>query len=236
VLALALALALTQTPQHRLRMQPNLPRSIPKSIENAIQAGDKVGNWWALKADGTMVSGSATTLSPQSSPGTSPLTFNGSSQYFASVNVAYPVGDFSVVGSFNFPSNPGANSYIAAKWDTANLAWVVFIDTAGKLNLAVQDSGASTNVLTALTASSTGTWLAVCATFTSGTKAMKVRAVGVNATTTSTNSGVAVLSFPHSVGAGGAGGGKLTGSSRGVFFTETPLSDAACDRIMAGAI
>ena len=237
MLGLLLALALTGSPQHRLFRQPNLPaRACAQSIDCGVQAGDKSGNWWALKSDGTMLSGSALTQAAQGSPGTSPLTFNGSSQYYASGDVAYPTGDFSVVVSFKFASNPAAVSYLAGKWDSGSLAMLVFLDTDGKLNLAVQDGLAATNVLTAADASATGAWLAVCATFTSASKAMKVRALGANATATATNAGVAALSFPHSVAAGGVGGGKFAGQSRGVFFTEKPLSDADCDRIMAGAL
>jgi hypothetical protein len=209
-----------------------------KSIGNALQSGDKVGNWWALQQDGTMLASSALTESGQASPGVSPLTFNGTTQYFKSANVAYPTGDFSAVVSFKFASNPGANAYLAAKWDSGSLGWVAFLDTSGKLNFIVADSAGTLKTITAAGASSTNTWLAVCVTYTSASKALSMRALGTDTTGNGTNTGVHAISFPHSVGAGGAGGAGtfFAGNSRGVFFTETPLSDAACDRIMAGVL
>jgi hypothetical protein len=240
VLARALlALALSLPSPRGFLVKGQAPRSLcSNSIECGLTGADEVGNWWALKNDGTMVSGSALTESGQASPGTSPLTFNGSTQYLKSSSVAYPAGDFSVVVSLKFASNPGSNSYLAAKWDTGNLAWVVFLDTSGKLNFIVEDSGAALKTITASGASSTNTWLAVCATYASASKTLSMRALGIDTTGTGTNTGVHAISFAHSVAAGGAGGAGtfFAGNSHGVFFTETPLSDAACDRIMAGVL
>lgn len=208
------------------------------SIECGIQSGDKSGNWWALKTDGTMLSGSALTMSAQGSPGVSPLTLNGSTQYFKSTNVTYPSGDFSIVTAFNMTGTPASNGYLAGKWDTGNIAAVVFVDTSAKINVAIDDGGGGIKVLTVSGASSTGTWLAACVTYTSASKALKIRTGGSNTTGSTTNTGVQQPNFPHSVGAGGAGGAStfFHGQSRGAFFTETPLSDAACDRIMAGVL
>jgi hypothetical protein len=85
VLALALALALTQTPQHRLRMQPNLPRvastaafqlngsgtptslqctSDPLYTEAPVQGigNTRASSAYCEKSDGTMVLMSSNTL------------------------------------------------------------------------------------------------------------------------------------------------------------------------------
>lgn len=94
---------------------------------DSMAAGDKSGSWWCLKGDGTMLSGSAITLSAIGSPITqswpvcpsgtgctnetqiqlNPTTTN--TQYYASGNITPPTGSFTtcVLGNNDQPSDPG---------------------------------------------------------------------------------------------------------------------------------
>lgn len=84
---------------------------VASDLCDAVTTDDKAGNWWCLKGDGTMATGSAVTLSAVGSPTTQtrPLCSNGlqcadathgmtdgTSQYWAtSSGVQSPTGDFS---------------------------------------------------------------------------------------------------------------------------------------------
>lgn len=97
-----LVLALAQTPQHRLFLQPNLPRGGGVALCDALAAGDKSGTWWCMKGDGTMLSGSSVTLVPTGTPtntvenGWPVRTYTSTQNDQEPSNVAFPASDFSV--------------------------------------------------------------------------------------------------------------------------------------------
>lgn len=219
------------------QLQPHAAAaSCSHSIECSLQSGDKVGNWWALKADGTMLSGSSLTQSGQASPGVSPLTFNGSTQYFKSSNVSFPSsGNVSAVVVFNYAAAGASNMILSGKWG-ASPVWVVFLDTSGKVNIAVKDGGAGIKVVTAAAPAATNTWLYACLTWNSATKAVKLRTGAGNVTDTTASTGIIAASYPHAVGAGADGSLPFAGQSRGAYYGETLISDADCDRIGTGAL
>lgn len=97
-----IAAALAQTPQHRLFLQPNLPRVAKTSLADALQPGDLAGAWWAMYGDGTMRSGSAVTLVPTGAPtntvenGWPVRSYTSAQNDQEPANVAFPASDFSV--------------------------------------------------------------------------------------------------------------------------------------------
>jgi hypothetical protein len=236
--ALIAALSLGQTPPHRLRQQPNLPRvSRGPSIESAVAAGDKSGSWWLLQTDGQMLSGSATTLSNVGGGSRSPMNFNGSSQSYESPTVAYPAGDFSVVVVFWI--DPASTScQFASKWGGTDISWSIEFLVGGHngnayVKSATGNLGAATFGGNALPA---GQWLGIALTYTSATGAIKGRTGGVNVTATATGGGVFAQSEKHSLASPATHSVFCTGKSRGAFFTEKVLSDADIDRIIAGTM
>ena len=96
-----------------------------RSIECAVSASDKSGNWWLLKADGSMLSSSSLTMSGTGSPGVSPITLNGTTQYYSSsASVAFPstAQSFTVVWVGNMTDNAAA--YAVAKWPGASQTFI----------------------------------------------------------------------------------------------------------------
>lgn len=242
MLALFIAAALTQTPQHRLFQQPNLPRQTAptpcvESIDCALQAGDKSGSWWALKANGMMATSSALTQTNVGGGGTSPMTFNGTDQYYRSATVAYPTGDFSVVVVFRLDSGAGTCE-LAAKWGGSDISFSIEIVPGTGVGHAYVKSSTG-NLGDAAFGGATfevDTWYGVALTYTTATGAIKGRTSSTNVTATATGGGVLAQSERHTVGAHAVPDAFMKGKSRGVFFTEKVLSDADIDRIVAGAM
>jgi len=207
------------------------------SIECALQSGDKVGNWWALKSDGTMLSGSAFTLAGQASPGVNPITLNGSTQFYVSAATpAAPTGDFSFVCSVNL-ADFSSDQVIIAKWKTSHLVFEAFINsTTGRPSLLVQDSLGNLGEADNTTALTAATWQAISGTYVSSTGVLTIRTAGHNNTATNAGGGVLSDTTEHSVGAQETGTAPAHMQSRGCFFTETALSTGRQDAIMAGVL
>lgn len=237
----ALALLLTQTPQPRLFLQPNLSHrrsashACAQSIECAISASDKSGNWYALETDGTMLSGSSLTMTATSSPGVSPLDFTAGG-YFVSGAVAFPSTDFSLVAVVNVSSCAGALKVIVGNLNGTNYSWLLSCVT-NTIELDMHASGGGFG--TAAHSPTTNAWIVCGLTYTTATGATKLRCEGTNHTATAAGGGFFSLGGNRAHSIGGATNGTTpwsTGKSRGVFYTEKILSDADIDRIGAGAL
>lgn len=205
------------------------------NVSCGIQAGDEVGNWYALQTDGTMLAGSALTMTGQNGPGVSPLTFNGTNQYFKSTStVAFPSGDFSFVVIVNLVSTVGE---VFSKWDgSATFPFTVEGQGAGVgyrfyVTATTGPGGASS----ANGASIAGSWVGLGGTYTSATGIIRLRVQGVSTGGVLSGTGVQAANFVHSLGAYVGPGNFINGSSRGLFFTEKVLSDSDIDRIVAAA-
>lgn len=204
-------------------------------IGNAVLAGDKSGNWWMLHATGSMEGGSSLTLSPTGSPGSNPITLNGSTQWFESSGVAFPAGDFSIITVINFSSLPAFFDILAA-WtgSSATQKFVLEGDSGGNVSFYVNDAGGTAHSISKA-GLTTGSYMVLAATFTVATGAVKIRLNGSNATGSVTAS-IKAATTPHSFGARSGGSIFTAGSSYGAFFTEKVLSDADIDRIGAMAV
>lgn len=208
-----------------------------QSIQCAVTAGDKSGSWWAIRADGTMLSGSALTMTAAGSPGVSPLSFNGVDQKYTSGNVAYPAGSFSFVAVFNVNPSTSASTEVVSKWEGANLSFTLEMGGTGSVtpNWYVIAAGGATGRAIGVDIVK-GIWFCMGGMYTTGTGDVTLRQYGIgNASATATGGGVFAQTTPHRVAAYSAGG-FFWGLSRGVFFTEKVLSDADVDRICAGAL
>lgn len=199
-----------------------------KDITNAVAGGDKSGSWWALKSNGTMLSGSSLTMTAHGSPGVSPLTFDGSTQWFeSSTTVAFPVGNFSVVYVFDPTIN--TTQYFVSKWDPVT-TFICGLETKAILYMATPSFSEVDSVATV----PAGSFVGVGCTYTvsSGVGTVRVSGVTASATLGAVQTGMQ----SHAVGGTSGGANLAKGSSRGVFFTEKVLSDADIDRIIAGAM
>lgn len=209
--------------------------SAPKSIENAIVAGDKSGNWWALKTDGTMLASSALTMDNEGPAPVSPLTFDGTTWFESSSAVAAPgaTTDFSFVAVVNVPTISGSQTIVAKLSGT--FVYLVQVNSSQRVDFYVTPTGGGTNnAVSALI--STGMWFAIGGSYKQSTGLITLRVVGADTTATASGGGVQTGTLDVGVGARGGGVNKLTGSSRGVFYTEKILSDADFDRIGGGAL
>jgi len=209
----------------------------PKSIENNIISADQVGNWWALKADGTMLAGSALTMAAQGSPGVSPITLNGSTQYYSSGSVAFPTASYSIATVVNVTSLASAQQ-IVAEFSVVNKFLLRAQGSGSAFNFTAYDSGGNAAVATS-GAETAGIWLAICATWDSTTNPSiaTIRVANVTTSGGSLTTGTQAGSAAQFVGAYNATPAQpLAGQLRGIFFTEKKLSDADCDRITSGAM
>ena len=206
-----------------------------QSIQCAVTAGDKSGNWWALQSDGMMATGSSLTMTAAGSPGVSPLTFNGSNQKYTSGTVAYPTGSFSFVMALNVDSSTSATMEALSKWEGATLSYTLEIAGGVTPKFYVVAAGGSTGRADG-TDISKGSWVCLAGMYTTGTGDVTLREYGVgNFGATATGGGVAAQTAAHRVAAW-SGGNFFFGQSRGAFFTEKVLSYADVDRICAGAL
>lgn len=239
-LALLLSLASDAGPYAMRFLAPGGPgrngKAKIKSIENAIAAGDKAGNWYALKTDGTMLASSALTLTATSSPGVSPLTFNGAGNgYFVSSAVAFPTGDFSVVMVLNTPSCTGALKTLVGNYNATNYQFLLSC-VSGSIELDIQAAGGGFGTVTH--SPTLGSYIVCGFTYTTATGAVKLRCEGTNHTGTAAGGGLINLggNRAHAVGAATTGVQAWTGTSRGLFLSEKILSDSDIDRIGGGAL
>jgi hypothetical protein len=208
---------------------------VANDILNAILPADKAGLYWALATDGATDS-AATIFAANGSPGVSPLLITSTvgNNNFSAINViagglSAPTGDFSFVTVMNV-TNFGNPNYLWVKWNVhgSTYCWAVYTDvTTGVVNFIVADSTGATATAAgpALTA---GTWVVVGCTYTSASKALKMRVNGVNYTATGSHTGVSAATT-----ASYCGDYTAFFRSYGGFFTEKVLSDADIDRIGA---
>lgn len=239
MIAVLLALALSsgdRPPPVALHHKRATAAACSQSVECAIQSGDKAGNWWALKADGTMLSSSALTMSAQGSPIVSPLTFNGTTQFYSAASIAFPSTSqsFSIVAVYRIASTAG-NPYMVAKLPggASNTFGVRLV--TGRPALQVFQAGTPTQLVHSQT-SSTNTWLGMSATYNNSGPTMLVRYSGSSTTESQGAPGVIGSTSAETDVAGATGAASFTGNLRGVFYTEKILSDSDVDRIIAGAM
>lgn len=213
----------------------NAKAATSKSIESALAAGDKAGNWWALKADGTMLSGSALTMAAQGSPGVSPITLNGTSQFYKSANVAYPTGDFSFVCVVSQDVTSSATTDVINKFG-GTLVFTAEDATSGADNLLYVNGASALGAAHVSASLTTSVWQTIGGSYTSATGAIVYRVAGVDHGATAVGGGVTASTEAMAVGANTAGSGFFKGQMRGCVFTEKVLSSADIDRIGAGAL
>lgn len=239
MLAAIVALALTAAPHHRQLFQPNLGRATTARVDGigaSVTAGDLTGNWWLLNANGTMRSGSALTMSLAGSPGVSPLSFNGTDQWAASSNVAFPGNvDFSVVTMIRQASNTGYKKYID-KWRGGTTVFLLAA-SSGVVEFSAAAANGAQGVATSVGAMSTNTWYCFGATYTTATGTLKLRKGGSNysGATVGNASGSLASTTPHAIAVYNDLSGATAFDSRGALYTEKLLSDADIDRICSGA-
>ena len=241
-----LVLALAQTPQHRLFLQPNLPRGGGVALCDALASGDKAGNWWCMKGDGTMASGSAVTLTATGSPtntienGWPVRTYTSTQNDQEPANVAFPASDFSVCQHLR----PGtvAVSQLAVFGTTgaaATNSTLPFEVQSGAGNLVsyvsdgvAQSSFASTPALTA------GRWDVLCFTYQRvGGATNNVATVYLNGISIASSSTARLAQALVSVWTTNGYAGGIVGMDkavRGAFVTYKLLSAADIARITAG--
>lgn len=235
-----LALILSAPPHSRDRMTerwampPSASAAPPVMFGTvALQPSDMVGSWWVLNTDGTMASGSSTSFVAHASPGTSPLTFNGSTQYLDTATVlAFPTGSFSIVCS---AKPTAASGTIAGDWISGELLWILAFSSDAPL-FGVSDSTLSLGVAVA-PAITEGSFLAFTGIYNATTGSVKLRTAGVTTTGSSTAFPTTLApSHKVAVGASRDASSFLTGQSKGCFFTEKVLTDADADRLMPGVL
>lgn len=244
MLTLALVLALGQTPQHRLFLQPNLPRSGRVALCDALAAGDKSGSWWCMYGDGTMRSGSAVTLVPTGAPtntvenGWPVRTYTAAQNDQEPANVAFPASDFSVC--YHRRSNALPNVQLMAFGTSGAAAGFSALpfeqQINGNFNTYTSD-GVATAFFTSFTGLSAGVWNVLCFTFQRvGGAADNVGTMYVNGVSVGTSSVMRLpqaLSSVWSTNGYAAAVGGSAGATRGVFVTYKLLSAADIARISA---
>ena len=240
-----LVLALAQTPQHRLFLQPNLPRTSFVSLADALQAGDKAGAWWAMKGDGTMLSGSAVTLVATGSPTNTtendwPVrTYTSTQNDQEPANVAFPASDFSICQHVRpgtvavaqlagFGTAGAAASYVALPFEVQS--------GAGQL-VSYISNGVAGSTFASSPSLTAGTWYVLCYTYQRvGGAANNVGTVYLNGTAIATSSTQNLAQALASVWTTNGYAGGPTGMAkavRGQFVTYKLLSAADIARISA---
>lgn len=214
------------------------------SLCDAMSSGDKSGNWWCMKGDGTMATGSAVTLVATGAPtnstenGYAVRTYTAAQNDQEPANVAFPASDFSVCYHRRNVALP--NTQIMAfgtTGATANHVALPFeLQVNGNFNVYVSD-GATSSFYTAFTGISAGQWYILCFTYQRvGGAANNVGRTYINGVPSDTSSTMRLAQALSSVwstngyaGASAAG----AGSTRGVFVTYKLLSAADIARIYA---
>lgn len=139
---------------------------------DALNAGDKVGNWWCLNGDGTMASGSVQTLSSVGSPTTQSLSVcpngpacgavtrsvYGTGNGHEGGTIAAPTGAWSVCQVISLRNSTFENTLSFA--ETGSSIAFLIQSNASSPDLTVYTNGTPRRVLS-LTA---GAWHVVCAT------------------------------------------------------------------------
>ena len=242
-----LVLALAQTPQHRLFLQPNLPRTSFVSLADALQAGDKAGAWWAMKGDGTMLSGSAVTLVATGSPtnttenGWPVRTYTAAQNDQEPANVAFPASDVSVcyhrqstalpnVQLMAFGTSGAVGGFSILPFEQQVTGNFLSYATDGVVSGSYASSGAPLPIVA-------GSWYVLCFTYQRvGGAANNVGTLYVNGVSVGTSSTMRLaqaLSSVWSTNGYAAASGGSAGSTRGVFVTYKLLSAADVARISA---
>lgn len=242
-----IAAALAQTPQHRLFLQPNLPRVAKTSLADALQPGDLAGAWWAMYGDGTMRSGSAVTLVATGTPtnttenGWPVRTYTAAQNDQEPSNVAFPASDFSVCIHRRQVALPNSQimSFGSGGTPATYSALPFELQVTGNLISYVSDGavGSSSASSTAPLPIVAGAWNVLCFTYQRvGGAANNVGAVYVNGTQVGTASAYRLAGALSSVWSTNGVAGAVAGSAssmRGAFVTYKLLSPADIARISA---
>lgn len=239
-----IAAALAQTPQHRLFLQPNLPRVAKTSLADALQPGDLAGAWWAMYGDGTMRSGSAVTLVATGTPtnttenGWPVRTYTNTQNDQEPSNVAFPASDFSACYQRRQATTAGGDIMaFGSTTATAATFSAAPFELGGTMFAFVSDGAAFVPTINggALVAN---TWAVWCFTFNrvgSGTSIGRLYKDGVEvASSSAMRLPQALASVWSTNGAAlAASAPATTSATRGVFVTYKLLSAADVARITA---
>jgi hypothetical protein len=222
---------------------------------DAMQAGDKAGNWYCYRGDGTTQSGSVVTLTTY---GTAPdvrsrslcgngascgamseTVFNGTSSA-VSTGTYYtsPTGSFSVCAAIT-PLGSAAPRLMGQEGTAVNTqTFVLQLSTVSPIFTVWKPGGAQTQLISGPVITARSPSL-VCGTYqyvADGTSIMRVHA---NKQTPSTNSTAvgpplngAPFTVPHTIGRRSfLSDVNYAGAMRGAFFTEKALTQADVDRL-----
>lgn len=218
------------------------------ALADAPQASDLAGNWWAMRGDGTMRSGSAVTLVPTGAPTNSvengwPVrTYTAAQNDQEPSNVAFPASDFSVcyhrrnvalpntqIMAFGTSGVPA--TYTALPWELQTNGNLISNITDGVGSTAFTGSAAPLPIVA-------GNWYVLCFTYqrvggaANNVATMYVNGVAVNSSAVMALANTA-LSSVWSTNGYAAASAAGAGSTRGVFVTYKLLSPADIARISA---
>lgn len=213
------------------------------SLADALQAGDKAGNWWAMKGDGTMLAGSTVTLVATGSPtnttegGWPVRTYTNLQNDQEPANAAFPASDFSVCKHMR--STALTNAQLMAFGSSGAVAGFSALPFEQQTNgnvISYISNGASGSTVTSATAMQAGNWYLLCFTYQRVGAGTSVGTLYLNGASVNSSSTLGLAQALSSVWttngyAGGAGG--VAGSTRGVFVTYKLLSAADIARLYA---
>lgn len=239
-----IAAALAQTPQHRLFLQPNLPRVAKTSLADALQPGDLAGAWWAMYGDGTMRSGSAVTLVPTGAPtntvenGYAVRTYTGVQNDQEPANVAFPASDFSVCKHvrLTISENRQIMAFGTSGASANHSSLPMELQLSGAL-LGYASDGAADSTVTQGAAITNNVWHLLCYTYRRvGGAADNVATLYMDGIQTGTSSTQRLVQTLSSVWSTNGYAGGVTGTNhatRGAFVTYKLLSADDIARIYA---
>lgn len=247
MLALALALAQPTTTPMGFRLR-NAVADAPVALCDAMSAGDKSGNWWCMKGDGTMATGSAVTLVATGTPTNStengwPVrTYTTTQNDQEPANAAFPASDFSVCKHQRSNALPNVQLMaFGTSGAVGNFAALPFQqEVTGNLTSYTSDGVSAVGNYTSSSVPLpivANTWVLLCFTYQRvGGAADNVGRTYVNGVQVGTGSTMRLAQGLSSVwstnGYAGATGGSAS-ATRGVFVTYKLLSAADIARIYA---
>lgn len=230
-------------------------------IQQALAGSDKVGGWWVLQGDGTMLTGSAFNLNPIGAPTTTrwPVCPSGNScseevqtilnptatntQYFQSGLVIPPTGSFTTcfIGAPDQPTKTGAalpeSPGVVLMTLAGVAAWDTFSSTGATSDTKVSCLTACASNLTSGATIRQREQVMMCGIFNAGVQTK-------SCTFTQGSSAATCTAFAHttaqvnanpqawSVGrSSGVGNTSWHGMFRGAFMTEKAMSTADLSRI-----
>lgn len=206
------------------------------SIANAVQAGDKSGNWFMLLPTGVTQDSSgfaganAFTANGSWIPEPDRLSFGGGT-YLSTPAVSFPLSSFSMVAVIRVPTLAGGFKNIFGNFTGSGDYSFVLSAVGGSLEVDVE--GVTGATATLLATPPLNTYVTVGIIYNASSGLLTFRVNGVTTTATVTGAGLKALGGPRAFSMGATTVGTLawTGDSYGVFFTEKLLSVADVDRI-----